>query len=171
MNPDSTASNSAPGGRCTSLLKLAIVVAVVSAVFSVAAPIVQQQLIARRAREVGQQLLAFKHLFQEHALRTGGWPAATNAPAEIPSGMDALLKNTPWTHSTPIGGRYTWDLNTLHRGHYYTAAISIRPVDADPVSLSREQLLAIDRQIDDGNLQTGRFLLGFHHFPLFVLEP
>lgn len=170
---DSTLPAPKPGptGRCTTLLKLAAAVAIFSSLLALAVLFIQRQLIAHRAGEVANDLKAFKTAFHAYALAQGSWPAATSAPGEVPAGMTAALKDTRWALPTPIGGRYTWDLNTLHRGHYYTAAISIRPAAGHPVSTNLKQLEAVDRAIDDGNLQTGRFVLGFHNFPVFVLEP
>jgi len=171
MSSSPTARKTNPTSRCTAVLRLSVIVAIVSAVFALATPLVQRQLRTHRADAVGRDLQTFKEAFHRYALAQGSWPAATSAPGEVPSGMAAFLENTPWGRETPIGGRYTWDFGSLHRGHYYTAAISIRPVAGYSVTTDREQLLAIDRRIDDGDLSTGRFLLGFHNFPVYVLEP
>lgn len=171
MSSDSTAPPANPPQRCRVLLKLAVVIAVICVGCAIATPFIHRQLIAHRAEIVANDLQGFKKAFRQYALAQGSWPAATSAPGEIPAGMTTLLQNTPWPRETHIGGRYTWDLGTLHRDHYYTAAISIRPIDGSPVSSDREQLLQLDRKIDDGDLATGRFFLGFHNFPVYVLEP
>jgi hypothetical protein len=41
---------------------------------------------------------------------------------------------------------------------------------ANPVSSDFNQLSDIDRKLDDGNLSTGNFFLGYRNYPVFVLE-
>lgn len=40
-----------------------------------------------------------------------------------------------------------------------------------PLRLTAQQLLEIDRRIDDGNLATGRFRTGFNGWPVYRLQP
>ena len=39
-----------------------------------------------------------------------------------------------------------------------------------PLTLTRSDLLALDRQIDDGDLTTGRFRTGFNGWPVYLVR-
>jgi len=69
--------------------------------------------------------------------------------AIVPTGMANYFGNKlDWTAPTPIGGSWDWDYNQFG----FTAGVSV----VNP-TISTQQLLEIDRKIDDGNLSTGSF--------------
>lgn len=174
MNPDHSAHHLGPRDRRTrgfSLIELAVVVAIISIVCAIAVPMAHTLIISARTDAVANDLRIFSGGFHTYAQEKGTWPPEADGSGVVPTGMEPYLRETNWTQPSPIGGKYTWDRNTLHQGHYYAAAISIRSVDGSPVTEDRNQLLEIDRKIDDGDLNTGRFLLGFHNYPVWVIEP
>lgn len=134
------------------------------------APLARRLAIERRATTTAGQLRAFSASFQAHAHDRGDWPTM-GRPGEIPPGMQERLAATPWSNATPIGGRYRWIRRSPQQGQRFEAAITITGIDGSPVSDDRALLEEIDRQIDDGELATGRFRLGFRNQPLLVLEP
>jgi hypothetical protein len=69
-----------------------------------------------------------------------------------------------------MGGKYNWENNQLHFGMRYRAAIAITATADAPLPLDVNQLLDIDRTIDDGNLLNGNFRLGNGFCPLFVIQ-
>ncbi len=84
--------------------------------------------------------------------------------------MIGYLRASNWTRVTPIGGKYYWNPNSLHQGTRYRAVIVVATVGQDRVTSDRNQLLEIDRKIDDGNLSSGNFRLGASNYPIYILE-
>ena len=78
-------------------------------------------------------------------------------PPELASYLDPTFD---WTASTPIGGRWDWEFGV----HSVQAAISVVEGPDDV-----ERMTEIDRQYDDGNLDTGRFRrLGADRYAVIV---
>lgn len=155
--------------RGFTLLVISVVVFLLSLVVAVAVPIAQDMIREQRAESAAVELRRFDTAFQIYARTHGDWPAAT-APGIIPTGMESALAGTDWTRETPIGGRYAWQIGTLHRGEHVQAAIAIVSVPGSRVTEDQRQLEELDRQVDDGSPATGRLRLGFRNEPVFVLE-
>lgn len=151
-------------------MKAAIALLAVAAGAALAAPSARRLAIERRSDALARELRQFTSAFQAHAHERSNWPASTPAPAAIPPGMEAGLAGSNWQHTTPIGGGYRWVRHTAQRGERFEAAILIVPTPGHPVSEDKDQLVDIDRRIDDGNLATGKFRLGYRNLPVFVLE-
>ena len=152
-----------------SLLGFSIALFVISLLAALVTPAVKRALRHARSAATVDDLRAFATAFQNYAHARGDWPASTGVPAEIPTGMQNYL-STAWERPTPIGGFYTWATYSLQKGDRYRAVLLLSPVGAHQVSADRQQLTDIDRQIDDGNLATGNFLLGYRNQPFFVIE-
>ncbi len=170
-SPASPRRQKTPRIRAFSLVELAVVVAIIGLASALAVPTGRNLIIAARSEAVINDLRIFAAAFQTHVHEKADWPPIGDGSGLIPPGMGPYLRASNWTLPTRIGGRYTWDRNTLHQGYRYTAAISIRSVEGSPVSDNLNQLLDIDRRIDDGNLETGNFILGYRNYPVFVIEP
>lgn len=151
-------------------MKAALALLAVAAGAALAAPTARRLAIERRSMALADDLHQFTSAFQAHAHERSNWPASAAAPAKIPSGMDARLAGTNWQRPTPIGGGYRWVRHTAQRGERFEAAILIVPTAGHPVSEDKAQLVDLDRRIDDGNLATGKFRVGYRNLPFFVLE-
>ena len=93
-------------------------------------------------RNIGEAFLSYK-------LATGFFPLDSfDFPPEMVDYLDPDL----WTDGTPIGGSYNWE----GPNNFAYAGISIYPPDAAP----NEEYEMIDAILDDGNLATGRFIIG-----------
>lgn len=156
--------------RGATLFAVAIGVFVVSVILAVATPLAQRSRRAALATAVVNDLRDFAQAFQSHAQQRGDWPPAASAAGQVPAGMDAVLDRA-WSRRTPIGGRYLWAPETLQRGRRYHATIMLSHITGHPVATDRRLLEEIDRQIDDGDLRGGNFLLGYRDQPFFVIEP
>lgn len=157
--------------RAFTLVEFAVVIAIIGVLSALGVPNVRNLIIAARSEAVINDLRVFAAAFQTHVHEKADWPGPGDGSGLIPTGMESYLRASNWTEITRIGGKYTWDRNTLHQGYRYAAAISIRSVEGSPVSDNLNQLLDIDRRIDDGNLETGNFILGYRNYPVFVIEP
>jgi type II secretory pathway pseudopilin PulG len=147
-----------------------VVLFIVSVLAALAVPALKRSTLEARTVAVAGELRVFAGAFQAYAHERGNWPPGLAAPGAVPDGMQSFLGATQWAQRTPIGGRYAWAPNTLQQGVRYHAAIVLASVANDPVSDDRFQLEDIDRRIDDGNLETGGFRLGYRNQPVFVIE-
>jgi prepilin-type N-terminal cleavage/methylation domain-containing protein len=152
------------------LLELSVALFIISLVAAFAVPALKTALLESRARAVANDLRVFAGTFQTYAQEKGDWPEGDAVPGAYPAGMSGQLTNTNWERATPVGGRYTWAPNSLQQGERYHAAILLSSTGESKVSDDKRQLLLIDRVIDDGDLETGNFRLGYRNFPVFVIE-
>jgi hypothetical protein len=152
------------------LLSLSIALFALGLAAALAAPALRRSWNERRTAAAGHELREIAAAFQAHAHARGDWPPADALPGAAPTGMAERLASTRWSQRTPLGGRYTWTLNSVHQGDRYQAALLLVPTAGAPLSAGRDELIAVDRAVDDGNLATGKFRLGFRNYPVFVLE-
>ena len=147
-----------------------VAVTVLSLLMLLAVPAYQKLQRKSKATAIANDLRVFAAAFQAHAHEAGSWPPEA-AAGVVPTGMTPEeLKDTDWTNPTPIGGKFDWEYNQINGGVQYTAAIAITSTADAPLTIDSELFLEIDRAIDDGDLTTGSFRLGFGGSPLFVIE-
>jgi prepilin-type N-terminal cleavage/methylation domain-containing protein len=151
------------------LVEIMMVALVISVLASLALPAVKRVQLRAKTSAIVNDFRVFAAAFDTYAHETGGWPAET-APGVLPAMMAGRITPAMFTRATPMGGKYNWENNKLHRGVHYTAALSIKGTVAAPLPLDLEQLLDIDRPIDDGDLTTGNFIAGTNNVPLFVIQ-
>jgi len=123
-----------------------------------------------RSSVVMNDLRVFAGAFQAYAQEHGDWPPGGTAPGDFPPGMEGYLNQTNWGRVTPIGGNYQFATQSPQQGNLYAAVIVISSVPGNAVSSDFIQLSDIDRKLDDGNLATGNFFLGYRNYPVYVLE-
>lgn len=160
-----------PRTAAFSLIELSVTVLIISILATLAVPYWKKSQLNARSTALANDLRVFAGAFQSYAAERSDWPAATFVPGETPTGMQGHLSSTNWERITPIGGSYTWARDTLQQGERYRAALLILSVGENRVTQDRQLLLEIDRKVDDGNLETGNFRLGFRNQPVFVIEP
>jgi prepilin-type N-terminal cleavage/methylation domain-containing protein len=152
------------------LIELSVVVFIISVLAALGVPALKKVNLESRSVAVVNDLRVFSSAFQAYAHERGEWPPGNGAPGAFPTGMEGYLGPTGWQRTTPIGGLYTWDPNSTHQGERYRAAIVLTSLSGNPVSADLAQLTDLDRRIDDGDLTTGNFRLGFRNYPVFVIE-
>ena len=152
------------------MLELSIVVFIISVVAALAVPALKQAQLNARSSAVINDLRVFTAGLQAYAQARGDWPAGDSAPGEIPAGTESYLNRTSWERTTPIGGLYTWDTNSLQQGERHRAVIILSSAGDNKVTADRRQLEDIDRKFDDGDLATGNFRLGYRNFPVYIIE-
>jgi prepilin-type N-terminal cleavage/methylation domain-containing protein len=152
------------------LVELAVVVLIISILAALAIPAMKRVYLHSRSTALINDLRVFAEAFQTYAHERSDWPPGEAIPGQFPTGMEGYLGASSWQRVSPIGGHYTWAPNTLQQGVRYRAAIIIATVAQHPVSSERDQLEDIDRTFDDGDLETGKFRLGFRNYPVFVIE-
>jgi hypothetical protein len=133
-------------------------------------PALQKAARSARAATIAEDLQHFAGVLQSHARQRGSWPPATSAAGQIPAGMGREL-GAEWSQPTAVGIRYLWAPESLQRGVRYRATIVLWWNNRPPAPEERRLLGEIDRQIDDGNLRTGSFQLGYRDQSFFVIQP
>ncbi len=151
-------------------MELSVVVFIISVLAALGVPAVKKVNLEARSVAVVNDLRVFSSAFQSYTHEKGDWPAGNSAPGAFPAGMEGYLGPTAWQRVTPIGGLYTWDPNSPQQGERYRAVIVLASAAGHPVTADLAQLLDLDRRIDDGDLSSGNFRLGFRNYPVFVLE-
>ena len=138
------------------------------------------QLVERRQQQqrrerFGLDLQTFATALQDYHRRTESWPPSTQGEGVLPGGLEEVLRLTPWPQGSPFGGSYGWiapsavgdqAVDRLNHGAITLTAF----VRGDPLALTWDDLLQIDRHIDDGDLATGLFRTGFNGWPLYLVE-
>jgi len=133
-------------------------------------PALKKNTINARSAAVMNDLRVYSGAFQAYAQEHGDWPPGGSAPGVFPAGMDGYLSATNWSRRTPVGGNYQFATQSPQAGGRYAAVIIIASSTDNPVSSDFNQLSDIDKKLDDGNLNTGNFFLGYRNYPVFVLE-
>ena len=159
-----------------SLVELMTVVLIISLLFLMAVPTYQQIQRKARATTLINNFRVFGDALQAYAHERGSWPAEV-AAGVVPAGIDNDdIPLEVWTRATTMGGKFDWENNQVHPGGtspggrrraphaLNTPAESTHVVDAD---LNE----TIDEALDDGDLATGNFRLGFGDCPIYILEP
>lgn len=130
------------------LAEIMIVVAIIALLAAIALP------SFLRARQRSQQARFINALriatsaFELYAVENNGFPPDA-LRGEVPPGMDSYLgPKFSWTTATPIGGSWDWDMNQFGT----RAGVSVVGPTVDV-----QQMVEIDRQIDDGDLASGHF--------------
>ena len=90
----------------------------------------------------------FAQAFETYAMKNGRWPP-TAASGAVPTGMSGELRDADWAQDCALGGRWNWDYKT----NGVTAGISVTDVTVD-----EDQVLAIDKEMDNGNLSSGNLV-------------
>jgi type II secretory pathway pseudopilin PulG len=147
-----------------------VVVLVIGILAAAAVPALKKNAQNARSSAVMNDLRVYAGAFQAYAQEHGDWPAGGGAPGAFPPGMDGYLSQTNWSRTTPIGGNYQFATQSPQQGSRYAAVIIISSTRKNPVTSDFNQLSDIDTKLDDGDLTTGNFFLGYRNYPVFVLE-
>ena len=135
-----------------------------------AVPALRKHTLRARSSAVMSDFRVFGAAFQAYAQEHGDWPAGGTPPGAVPPGMDRYLSGTNWARITPIGGHYQFAVQSPQAGGRYAAVILIASSPGNRVNSDGRQLSDLDATLDDGNLATGKFFLGYRNYPVFVLE-
>jgi type II secretory pathway pseudopilin PulG len=159
-----------------SMVELMVVVTILSFLMMLALPSYQRIQRKTRASAVINDFRVFTAVFQAYAHETGNWPPEA-AAGVVPTGITSQdLQTDVWTHATPIGGKFDWEFMQVHPGGTspggtWRAAITITGTADAPLLLDLDLFQQMDAALDDGNLATGNFRLGFGGGPILIIEP
>lgn len=157
--------------RAFTLVEIGVVVFIVGLVAALAVPQIKKMILAARSEATINDLRVFTQAFEHHLQEKGDWAPEQAIPGAYPVGMEGYLRQSNWEKRTPIGGYYNWERQIRHNGQRLQAAIAISSKDGEQVTTDRLQLEDIDRRLDDGDLTTGKFRLGYRNEPVLIIEP
>ena len=138
--------------------------------------------VNRHQHRVALDLVAADLLAAESAILTH-WQGHGSAPPDsppgvVPPGMASALRAIAWTTPTPLGGHYRWTHRAPPLAEGATPSAPLPGTitltafpPSPPLRLSRDDLLALDRRLDDGDLATGKFRAGFNGWPTLTVRP
>ena len=135
----------APARRAFTLVEIMIVVVIIGLLAAMALPAfkrVQRSALSKRYINDARQI---RDAAERYALENGTFPP--NGVLSIHPNLRGYVPDKLFGAS-PIGGLWDWD----YQQNGFTASISVYQF-----TVSDEQLLDIDRTLDDGNLSTGYF--------------
>lgn len=160
----------AAGAAGFTLVEIMVVVTIISLLAALAVPAIGKVKQKATAAAVGNDLRVFAAALEAYAHEQGGWPAEVDAGV-FPPEMATRIKEANWVQPTRIGGQYNWDLDQMHQGTRYKAAIAISSTGSSSLIEDVDLWEAIDRAIDDGVLTTGIFRVGADNEPVFIVSP
>jgi len=147
-----------------------VVVLIIGILAALSVPALKKNAMNARSSAVMNDLRVYAGAYQAYAQEHGDWPPGGGAPGTFPAGMDGYLSSTNWSRKTPIGGNYQFATQSPQAGGRYAAVIIIASTTDNPVTSDANQLTDLDVKLDDGNLSSGNFFLGYRNYPVFVLE-
>lgn len=159
-----------------SMVELLVVVLIIGILFVMAVPTYQRIQRKARAATIINDFRVFGAVFQAYAHEKGSWPVEA-AAGVVPTGLGSEdLQTDNWSGVTNIGGKFDWENNQTHPGGTspggrWRAALAINSAPGATLIVDADLFEEIDEALDDGDLATGNFRLGFGDCPLFILEP
>lgn len=134
-----------------SLVEIMIAVVIIGLLVLLAYPaFVKVQKSAQNARFISD-IRVFSQSFETYSMETGLWPPNAGSGV-VPLNMANNVRRNNWVAETSVGGRWNWDAGSVAQSFGFFAGVSV----VDPKA-NDQQMLLIDRRIDDGNLSTGLF--------------
>lgn len=169
MPPGST--NTRPPRRpakAFTLVEIMVVVVIIGLLAAAALPAYRLITLRSKAASVVNDLRTFSTVFITYSLQNGRYPDDGD-PQIVPPQVAGQLPGN-FIQRTPIGGVYKWNFDVPADGVTARAAIIIQADTGNPILDDLEQLEAVDKQIDDGNLATGNMQLGSTNSLVYIIE-
>ncbi len=145
-----------------------VVVVIIGLLAAAGLPGYRHLTMRSKVTAVENDLRQFSTAIQAYTLQNGHWPADGN-PQEVPTELSAALPSN-FSIKTPIGGVYKWNYDVPADGVNAKAAIVILTANGETVTDDQELFEMVDRQMDDGNLETGSIQLGSTNSLVYIIE-
>jgi len=132
--------------RGFTLIEILMVIAIIGILATIAVPMYRDYQLRAKAVRLATEVKAAAQAFRTFKLENDTYPADT-APGVTPPGASSFI-GTFFSTTPSIGGQWDWENNQSG----VTAGISV-----SGHSLTGEELLKVDKLIDNNNLGTGDF--------------
>jgi prepilin-type N-terminal cleavage/methylation domain-containing protein len=150
-----SATSRSRGPSAFTILELMIVVSVIGLLAVLAIPAAwRARMRAQNSAFINDLRVVTDAAFEQYAITYGNYPPNAGPGAEPDGIRDLLPRSFSWTGKNSIGGLWDWDRAPTRADKLYGcyAGLSV----FEPARTSA-QMREIDRAIDDGNLETGKF--------------
>ena len=145
-----------------------VVVVIIGLLAAASLPAYRLITLRSRAASVVNDLRTFSTVFIAYSIQNGRYPDDGD-PQLVPPQVAGQLPSN-FIQRTPIGGVYKWNFDIPADGVPAKAALIIQAGAGNPLLDDLDQLEAVDKQIDDGNLSTGNLQLGSTNSLVFIIE-
>jgi len=150
-------------------VEVMVVVVIIGLLAAAALPTYRHITLRSKTTALENDLRQFSTALITYNLQNARWPANAEAQAVPPEVAGALPSK--FTQVTPIGGVYKWNYDVPADGVPCKAALIVQTADGvQPLSDDEALFLMIDRQMDDGNLESGLIQVGSTNSLVFVIE-
>lgn len=158
--------------RAFTLVELMVVILIISVLAMLAVPGLARVQRKAKTSAILNDFRVFAAAFEAYAQDNGTWPPES-AVGVVPDGMSGYLSEAAWTKVTPMGGRYDWENDQLHRGERHPAVIRISSAPGAPLVSDWPLLSLLERAIDRPpfDYYSGSFRLGANSDPLYLVQP
>jgi len=154
--------------RAFTLVEVMVVITIIGFLTAAGLPGYRHLTMRSKVTALENDLRQFGTAIQTYTLQNGHWPA-NGDPQVIPPELAAAISDN-FTRTTPIGGVYKWNFDVSADGITCKAAIVVQTMPGNAVSDDEELFLMIDRQMDDGALETGTIQTGSTNSLVFIVE-
>lgn len=150
------------------MIEIMVVVVIIGLLAAAGIPTYRHITMRSKVTALENDLRQFSTAIQTYTLQNGHWPADGD-PQVVPPELVNLLPSN-FAQTTPIGGVYKWNFDVSADGITAKSALIVQTASGNPVSDDEELFLMIDRQMDDGVLDTGAIQVGSTNSLVYIIE-
>lgn len=151
------------------LVEIMVVVVIIGMLAAAGLPTYRHITMRSKTTALENDLRQFSTALITYNLQNARWPADSDPQVAPPELTGALPQK--FTQVTPIGGVYKWNFDVPADGVACKAALIVQTAAGlQPVSDDTDLFLMLDRQMDDGNLETGMMQVGSTNSLVYIIE-
>jgi prepilin-type N-terminal cleavage/methylation domain-containing protein len=141
------------------MIELLVVIAILGILAGISLSMLRDYRERAGVAATATEIKLFSSAFVAYHIDHEEFPPDTHG--NLPAGMEKFIANHLWTEATPLGGQYNWE----GPDNYSYAGISIFNHTA-----SQRAILILDRMLDNGDVNTGKFRVMSNGRPTYVIE-
>jgi prepilin-type N-terminal cleavage/methylation domain-containing protein len=154
--------------RAFTLIEVMVVVVIIGVLAAAGIPTYRHIMMRSKVTALENELRQFSTVIQTYTTQNGHWPADGD-PQVIPPEL-ATAMPIQFTGASPFGGVYKWNYDVPADGIAVKAALIVQTAAGNPISDDAEMFLMLDKQMDDGVLETGNVQVGSTNSLVYIIE-